>query len=208
MSSSTTAPVGHVVHLLHYWGDATPPESLRLKSRLSMGSRAALWVALLAASALGSYLLIALWTSLTPGWWFNLIFTVMIGCFVIGGWVVFADALRSGVRREAASARWSETNGVARATEAIVTERDVVTSDSGDVPSFTLTVKTGDGQTVTAQWRPQPHSRRWLLQSQIPGVGSRARVWQAENAGPLVIEVLDATVGADVGPADVPKYAG
>ena len=155
-------------------------------------------------------MLIALWTSLTPGWWFNLIFTVMIVCLVIGGWVVFVDALRSGVRREAASARWSETHTSAHATEAIVTERDVVTSDNGDVPSFTLTVKTADGEMVSAQWRPQPHARRWLLQSKIPGVGSRARVWRsgAASADPLVVEVIDATVGANVGPADVPKHAG
>ena len=54
MARTLTTPDGHVVHLLHYWGDAIAPESLRVKPRLSAGTRAALWVLLIAARPAGS----------------------------------------------------------------------------------------------------------------------------------------------------------
>jgi len=206
--STSTPRDGHVVHLLQHWGDAAAPVSLRLKPKPSAASRIALGLLVTAAAVLAVYLILILWIFETPGWWFSLIFTVMVGGFALGIGLAYREALRSGVRREQASARWAEILGEVRASPGIVVSRDVATREDGAVPRFELRVKTEHGTLVAGEWRPQP-SARSLLQSQVPGVGAHVRVWRAErspDSDPLVIEVLDPTVAPDADPSSLPKY--
>ena len=98
--SISTPRDGHVVHLLQHWGDAAAPMSLRVKPTLGSGSRMALGLLVTVAAALAVYLILILWIFETPGWWFSLIFTVMVGGFALGIGMAYVEALRSGVRRE------------------------------------------------------------------------------------------------------------
>ena len=206
--SISTPRDGHVVHLLQHWGDAAAPMSLRVKPKLGSGSRMALGLLVTVAAALAVYLILILWIFETPGWWFSLIFTVMVGGFALGIGLAYVEALRSGVRRERASARWAEILSEVRGSTGIVVSRDVATREDGAVPRFALTVRTERGALVTGEWRPQP-SANSLLQSQVPGVGAHVKVWRAErspDSDPLVIEVLDPTVAPDADPSSLPKY--
>jgi hypothetical protein len=206
--STSTPPDGHVVHLLQHWGDDAAPVSLRLKPKLSSASRIGLGVLVAVAAALAVCLILILWIFETPGWWFSLIFTLMVGGFALGIGVAYVEALRSGVRREQASARWAEILSEVRGSPGIVVSRDVATREDGAVPRFALTVRTERGDLVTGEWRPQP-SANSLLQSQVPGVGAHVRVWRVEgspDSDPLVIEVLDPTVAPDTDPSSLPKY--
>ena len=207
MSTSTPPLDGHVVHLVQHWGDAAAPVSLRLRPKLSSTVRIALGVLVTVAAALAVYLILILWILETPGWWFSLIFTVMIGLFAMGITFGYVESLRSGVRREQASARWAEIVGIVRANSGVVTAREVATREDGSVPRFGLTVRTERGAVVTGAWRSQ--SARSLLQSQVPGVGAHVRIWRNEHGpdtDPLVIEVLDPTVAADAESSHIPKY--
>lgn len=208
MSGSAPSPEGHVVHLLQHWGQAAPPASLRVKRKLGPSARVALVLVLSVAAILCLASIIALWTNPTPGWWFSLLFTVMLGGLCLALWGAYFGAVRSGADRERAAARWTETLGAVRARSGVVSARSVGTTEDGSVSQFTLTVRTEDGATVAGVWRPR--TKRPLLQSQVPGVGASARVWSvpaaATTAEPLVIEVLDPTVAADAATSGADKY--
>lgn len=196
------------MHLLQHWGDAVPPVGLRIRPKLGLTTRILLGVLLAIATAAGSFMVILLWVLPTPGWWFSLLFTIIIAGLLLGLCFGYAGALRSGVEREAASARWAATFSAVRPSSGVVVARDVGTSEDGSVSRFDLTVRTEHGATVTGVWRPRS-SNRSLLQPQVPGVGGRARIWRIDGATdfePLVIEVLDPTVATDVAGSGVDKY--
>ena len=208
MSGSAPSSEGHVVHLLQHWGEAAPPASLRVKRKLGPAARIALVLVLIIAAICCIAGIVALWTNPTPGWWFSLLFTVMLAGLCLALWGAYFGAMRSGTDRERAAARWTQTLGDVRARSGVVVARSVGTSEDGSVSQFTLTVRTEDGATVEGVWRPR--TTRPLLQSQVPGVGASARVWSipaaATTAEPLVIEVLDPTVVADAATTGVDKY--
>lgn len=210
MSHTTPFAEGHVVHLLQHWGDGGPPAELRVKPPLGSSARVALTVLLSAVTAFGLFLLVILWTHPTPGWWFTVLFTVMIGGLLLALWASYRVALRSGADRQRAAVRWIEIRDAARSSPGVIVNRTVNTSDDGSVSSFELVVRTDPGLTVAGVWRPrsvlQSGSVRSLLQPQVPGVGAVARVWRVAEAEPLVIEVLDPTVAADAGASGVDKY--
>lgn len=196
---------GHVVHLLQHWGDETPPEDLRIKGALGAGARAAFAAAAVAASLVAVALVIVLWTSETPGWWFSLLFTVILLGLSTALWAVYAGSLRTGRERSVAVSQWAESFASARPLAATVLDRTVSTREDGEVGTFDLTVTGG----TTATWRPQSASARGLLQTQVPGVGAAVRVWQVPGAPaehPLVVEALDPSVVP--GSAGLEKYAG
>lgn len=196
------------MHLLQHWGDAVPPDGLRLRPKLGSTARILLGVLVAIAAALGAFMIVLLWVTPTPGWWFSVLFTVMITGLLLGLCVAYIGAVRSGAEREAAAARWVATIGEVRPTSGVVVARDVGTSDDGSVSRFELTVRTEHGTTVTGVWRPRSATRS-LLQPQVPGVGGRARIWRVDGATddePLVIEVLDPTVATDVAGSGVDKY--
>lgn len=199
---------GHVVHLLQHWGDGAAPPSLRLRPRLGPGVRIALALLLTAGAAIAVSLVVVLWTFPTPGWWFSLLFTVMVGGLALGSWAGFIAGLRTGQERERASAAWLERSARARASSGVVVSRETATSESGTVMRFQLTATTEGGATVRGTWRPQPGASS-LLQPQVPGVGSPVRVWGIEprsDADPVVIEVLDPTVTSPSDGPDISKY--
>ena len=207
MPGSPSSAEGHVVHLLQRWDDAAPA-GLRIKPKLRVQAQVALIVMLILAAALGIAGILMLWTTPTPGWWFSLLFTVMIGGLVVAVWAVFFTALRSGAERERASARWIETFDAVRSAPGVVVERHVNTIEDGTVAAFELTVRTEQGVTVAGTWRPR--STRPLLQPQVPGVGSSVRVWSIPDAAatdPLVIESLDPTVVAGAAGMSADRYA-
>jgi len=207
--STATPPDGHVVHLLQHWGDSLAPVSLRTRPKLSPTSRVILAVLLVMTALVAVYLVVTLWTLETPGWWFSLLFTVIILGLTFGLWFGFVEALRSGARREQASSRWTEIREAVSSSPGVLVSRNVVTSEDGTVPRFDVTVRTADGSLVTAIWNPQSSSR-YLLQSQVPGVGSTVRVWRNESGpdlDPLVIEVLDPTVLGGADGTGVSQYA-
>lgn len=207
MSTMDSPDEGHVVHLLQRWDDVRAPESLRIKPRLSPAIRLLLAALLAVASSLAGYFILMLWVLETPGWWFSLLFTVMIGGLTLGLWAGYLGALRSGVRREQASARWQEIAPAVRFVPGVITSRNVITGDDGSVPRFELTVRTESGTVVSGTWRPR--AARYLLQPQVPGVGTSVRVWSvAPQTGvePLVIEVLDPTVVSPGDKGGVNKY--
>jgi hypothetical protein len=195
---------GHVVHLLQRWGDEAPPADLRIGGAMSAGARAAFAVLLVVASLVACGLVVVLWANETPGWWFSLLFSVILVGLAVVLWAVYVAAIRTGTERALASTRWSESQGGLRQVAGTVLSRDVSTLEDGSVSRFELTVSGG----VTGEWRPQRASSRGLLQTQVPGVGAAARVWLVPGAPaghPVVIEVLDPSVvpGSD----DVAKYA-
>lgn len=207
MPGSPSSAEGHVVHLLQRWDDSAPA-GLRITPKLRVPAQVALIVVLILAAALGIAGILMLWMFPTPGWWFSLLFTVMIGGLVVAVWAVFFAALRSGTERERASARWIETFDAVRSTTGVVVERHVNTIEDGTVAAFELTVRTEHGATVAGTWRPR--TSRQLLQPQVPGVGSAVRVWSipdAAAADPLVIEALDPTVIAGAADESADKYA-
>lgn len=196
------------MHLLQHWGRAVPPVDLRIRPKLGLTARILLGVLLAIAAAVGSFMVILLWVMPTPGWWFSLLFTLIIAGLLLGLCVGYAGALRSGAEREAASARWVATLSAVRPSSGVVVARDVGTTEDGSVSRFEVTVRTEYGTTVTGVWRPRSATRS-LLQPQVPGVGGRARIWRIEgatDAEPLVIEVLDPTVATDVTGSGVDKY--
>lgn len=149
MANSMPSVAGRVVHLLQLWGDAVPPEGLRIKPRIGSAARALLALLLIAASVLAVFAIVILWTFETPGWWFSLLFTVTFAGLVFGLWVGFVGALQSGVVREQATIRWAEIVETVRPSSGTVVARDVATREDGSVHRFTLTVMTED----RATWR-------------------------------------------------------
>ena len=166
-------------------------------------AQAGLAVALAAATLVAGFLVVVLWTTETPGWWFSLLFSVFIVGLVIGLWAIYLGSLKEGEARAAAQARWDEALSDVRHEDGTVVARDVKTLEDGSVARFEVTVSTAAGDSVGGTWTRRSASAGSLLQPQVPGVGAAARVWRAPGS-PVVIEVLDPS--AVPGNPDLPKY--
>ena len=180
-------------------GTLRPPPTIEFGRGISAITAAVLWI-LLAAAAVGTALLIAaLWTSDTPGWWFNLIFTALPALFLTGCAYALVDSRRSTHLHRRLSAQWTATHSNARPTTARIVDRDVQLMEHGSVSSFTLTAETEDGQRIRARWyRSSPaNSDATLLQPQVPAIGSTVRIWATPDASPddpHVVEALDPSI--------------
>ncbi|UHQ24887.1 hypothetical protein LVB77_09510 [Lysobacter sp. 5GHs7-4] len=193
---------GHVIQLLPRLDAAAspgpPPEALKLPQR--MGPTGRLLFALMCAttSACAAWMIYELWTGETPGWWFDLLFTVMIGGLALALWAILIGSVRQARHEARLRTAWHDIAPTAIAVPARVTDRYWALAEDGAVMTFTLTVQDEDGRTVCGEWHPE-HSRGQLLQTQVPGIGAAARVWRTADAGadaPLVIEVADPSVVA------------
>lgn len=170
--------------------DAPPPIDLPMPPRPSTGTRVlvVLLVVLAAMGCFGGVLL--LWSSDSPGIWFNLIFTVMGTIFGLGIVAAVVSWHSTARQEELAKAAWLSAPPSYH-EHAIVTDRKVnIQSESGVVNRIGLLVHTGQEQ-LAATWRGRRADA--ILQAQVPGPGSRVRLWRS-SAGPLVIEVADPTV--------------
>ncbi|WP_022892494.1 hypothetical protein [Agromyces subbeticus] len=192
---------GHVVHLLDRLdGAAAAPESLLLPKRMRAPGRVVFALVSLVASVGAVFAITMLWIEETPGWWFSLIFTVMIGGIPVALWAILIGSIEEARVERAMQLAWRDGRHRARAAAGTVAERRTGLSDDGSVSSFDLVVTLGDGQTIAGSWRPPTASGRRLLQTQVPGVGTLVRVWNLADAGagssasPVVIEVADPTV--------------
>lgn len=194
------APVGHVVHLVRAFDDTGAPSRVGFGARLRPGARILLWVLVVLAAVATALGVVMLWGGDSP-WWFNAIFTVMPTFFVFGCGVALWESGRLSRREERLAAQWSLTRGSAASAEGRVGDRDVSLSEHGGVSSFTLTVVSDAGPSIRARWhRSNPDERdATLLQTQIPAVGSRVRIWSvgmpAEDA-PVIVQALDASIVA------------
>lgn len=192
------APVGHVVHLVRSFGTTGAPERIGFGKPMPTAGR---WTvsALLALAAIGTaILLFNLWTS-NPQWWFNLIFTIMPVLFLGGcAMAVVGSGRRS--RAEALLAeRWAQIRNRATSTEARVTDRAVALLDNGGASSFALMVTDPSGAQVHARWhRSNPDNQSdTVLQTQIPAIGSKVRIWSVgmpDADALIVVEALDPSV--------------
>ena len=190
---------GHVIHLvpkLEAPSLAQAPQALGFPRRMGRSGRA--WFALLNLIASigaiwGSY---QLWTDETPGWWFNLIFTVMLGGLALALWAILYGSIQQAKLEARLQAVWRAIGPRAVASGGRVTERRWKLAEEGAVTAFSLVVQISDERPVRGEWHPVD-SRAYLLQTQVPGVGAEVRVWRAANAAadaPLVIEVADPSV--------------
>ncbi|WP_157498932.1 hypothetical protein [Lysobacter sp. Root604] len=193
---------GHVIHLLPRLETASSleraPEALRLPRRMSVAGRRSFALMNAIASAGAAWALHLLWTSDTPGAWFNLIFTVMIGGLTAALWALLIASIRQAKHEARLQAAWRAMGPNAIATTGRVSERRWTLAEDGAVASFALVVQIPGDRPISGQWHPE-HSREHLLQTQVPGVGAQARVWCAPNAlgdTPRVIEVADPSVVA------------
>lgn len=201
---SFEVPDGHVVHVLERLDSrAAAPQSLLLPNHLTSFGRVVFAfgnvIGTLGAFA-GIYLL---WSDPeTPGWWFNLIFTVILGGIPVVLWAILIGSGQEAQSDRALQTMWDEVRHDARAVSGVVLGRDVTLSEDGAVSTFTLTVSLSDGSTLSGRWRPQKASSRLLLQQQVPGVGAAVRVWKLADAvtgprsAPAIIEVADSSVVA------------
>ncbi|RDZ28049.1 hypothetical protein DX914_02570 [Lysobacter silvisoli] len=143
-----------------------------------------------------AWALYQLWTEQTPGWWFNLIFTVMIGGLTLALWAILRGSIRQAEHEARLQAVWRDIGPRAVATAGRVTERHCVMAEGGEVMRFELVVQAPGGAPIHGQWQPA-NARLYLLQPQVPGVGAEVRIWRAPNTpanAPLVIEVADPSV--------------
>lgn len=191
---------GHVIHLVPRLSPAASPgpapRSLRFPRRMGTAGRIGFALMNLIAGAGAVWAVAQLWTEPTPGWWFNLIFTVMLVGLAIALWAVLAACIRQAKLERGLEAQWREIRPGAIAAAGRVTGRHWVLAEDGSLSSFALIVRLGDGRALEGRWNPQS-SRDYLLQTQVPGVGAEARVWYVPDAAaeaPLVIEVADASV--------------
>jgi hypothetical protein len=193
------ATTGHIVHLLERLDAVeTAPESLQLPKRMGLPGRVVFAVVGLVATVAAAAALVLLWTDETPGWWFNLIFTVMIGGIPVALWAILIGSIQDAGTERALQQTWHAHRHRARAEHGTVSDRRIALSDDGSVSSFDLVVTLGGGQPLSGSWRPRNSSSRPLLQTQVPGVGTPVRVWlvadASASASPVVIEVADPTV--------------
>lgn len=191
---------GHVIHLVPRLAPAPgpAPAALELPRRLGPAGRAWFAFANAAVSAASMAALFLLWTHATPGWWFDLIFTVMLVGLAAAPWAILAASIRQARFERGLQALWGDIGRRAIAADAQVIERDWTLSEDGSVASFTLTVRTADAASLCGRWQPAAASQG-LLQAQVPGVGAQARVWRVADAAagaPLVIEAADPSVVA------------
>lgn len=180
-------PVGHVVHLESALGTA-PPARLRLPRRLGGPAKAAVGAVLVIGAVIAAVGIASLWTAQTPGLWFSILFTVLLGGLTLGFWAAYLVSFGSAAQARRAEAAWEAGCATAVPADGRVTDRKVAVTDTGRVSGFDLTIALPDG-TVVAAWhgRGEP-----ILQPQVPGVGAPVRVWRADGA--LVVEVVDPTV--------------
>lgn len=191
---------GHVIQLLPRLDTAAspgpPPESLKLPQRMGPTGRLLFALMCATASACAAWMIYELWTQETPGWWFNLLFTVMIGGLALALWGILVGSIRQARHEAQLRTAWRDIAPTAIAVPARVTDRCWALAEDGAVMTFTLTAQGEDGRTVSGEWHPE-HSRGQLLQTQVPGIGAYVRVWRAVDAvTPLVIEVADPSVVA------------
>ncbi|MEZ2388340.1 hypothetical protein AB6813_02110 [bacterium RCC_150] len=201
LKPSLDESAGHVVHLLERLGKPTSaPQSLQLPRHLGTFGRVMFAFINVLATAGAVFSLRLLWTDETPGWWFNVIFTVMIGGIPVALWAILMGTGEEAKSDRAMQATWDEIRHQARAEHGSVLARDINLAEDGRISSFDLVVMLDAGQTLSGQWRPERASSRLLLQPQVPGIGSDVRVWRvvganvASGALPLVIQVADPSV--------------
>ncbi|OZB82661.1 MAG: hypothetical protein B7X41_15960 [Microbacterium sp. 14-71-5] len=196
MTPPPSASIGQVVVLVERWPDPVPPAELPLRGAMRPGARAVFVVLLLLATVAGAGAIVLLWTTPTPGLWFSLLFTVLIAALVVVLWVVHVGSLAYSAERVRAHARWRGAAGRIDRLDGTVRARTVSTIEDGGVDRFELVVDTAEGPLLAA-WERATARSPMLLQTQVPGVGARARIWRIREAGadaPLVIEVRDPSV--------------
>ncbi|MEU4644673.1 hypothetical protein [Micromonospora sp. NPDC023814] len=194
-------PISHIVHLVRsFEDDATAPREIQFGRRLRPSALAVLWVLLVAGTLSTSLLVVFLWTSDSPGWWFNLIFTLLPAFFMAGCGMALTESRRLSRREAQLAERWHATRNHARPSAGRVIDRTVSLMEHGSVSSFTLTltltVDIEETSRIRARWyRSNPENAdATLLQTQIPAIGSKARVWSVgapNDNEPLIVEALD-----------------
>ncbi|MFI7650977.1 hypothetical protein ACIBTZ_33680 [Micromonospora sp. NPDC049460] len=193
-------PISHIVHLVRSFGDdATAPREIQFGRRLRPSALAILWVLLVAGTLSTSLLVLFLWISDSPGWWFNLIFTLLPAFFLAGCGMALTESRKLSRREAQLAERWHATRNHARPSAGRVIDRTVSLMEHGSVSSFTLTVDIEGASRIRARWyRSNPENAdATLLQTQIPAIGSKARVWSVgvpNDDEPLIVEALDASI--------------
>ena len=196
MTPPPSAPVGQVVVLVEHWPDPVPLTELPLRGAMRPAARAIFVALLVLATVLGAGAIVPLWTMTTPGVWFSLLFTVFIAGLVVALWAIYIGSLAHSAERVRAHARWRGAAGRIERLDGTVGARTVSTIEDGTVHRFELTVDTAEGPLLAA-WERATARSPMLLQTQVPGVGARARIWRIRDAvadAPLVIEVRDPSV--------------
>ncbi|OLR91861.1 hypothetical protein BJP25_23785 [Actinokineospora bangkokensis] len=195
-----SAPAGQVVVLVDRWPDPSPPSELPVRGPLRTASRVLLVALLVLAAAVGVEAIVLLWTEPTPGWWFSLLFTLVLTALVAALWIAYLGAVAHSAERTRARTRWAEATDRIELLDGTIRTRTASTIEDGGIDSFTLVVTTTRGQ-VRGRWE-RPTSRSPMLpQTRLPEVGARARVWRlrdADDDAPVVIEVR---VPSSAGPA-------
>ena len=194
------APVGHVVHLVRAFDESGVPSRIGFGTRLSRTARLVIWMLVALAAAGTVFLVIMLWRD-EPPWWFAVIFTVMPSFFVFGCGFALWESGRLSRREQRLAEQWALTRGSATSTGGRISDRQVSLTEHGGVSSFTLTVESDAGPPIRARWhRSNPdHRDATLLQTQIPAIGSRVRIWgvgMPDHDAPLIVQALDASVVA------------
>lgn len=196
---------GHVVHVLERFDAPTSvPESLLLPKHLGTLGRVIFAFVNVVVTVAALFALYFLWwvDEEPPGWWFNLIFTAMIGGIPVVLWALLIGTGEEAKFDRAMQSRWDESRHYARAERGSVLARDIRLTENGSVSSFDLTVTLGDGSTLRGRGCPRTAPNKSLLQSQVPGVGAEVRVWRIVEAGvdpsatPVIIQATDPSVVA------------
>lgn len=196
MAALSSVSAGQVVVLVESWPDPVPPVVLPVRRALRAGSRVILVTLLTLASIAGAEMIFSLWTMSTPGWWFSLLFTIVITALVVALWLGYVGSVVQSAERVRARARWADATDRIEQLGGSVAARTVSTIEDGGVDSFTLTIDTPAGL-VSAMWERPTARSPMLLQTQVPGVGASARVWRIRDAdadAPVVVEVRDPSI--------------
>lgn len=191
-------PATRVVHLvdrLDDVADAAAPVALRLPRRLGTPGRLAFAAAAAVATAAAAWGVVLLWTEETPGSWFSLLFSVLLGAIGLVPWFLLSGSIGAAREDRAAQTAWSAARDSATPTAGRVVARRTQLAEEGTPTSFELDVELADGSRLTAEWRLERASQR-LLQTQVPGVGAVVRVWRTAGMpeAPVVVEVADSSV--------------